>query len=145
MKWSHVCMDTTTFVRHGLTAYLGTTSVKGQQLTKTISSIQMTPMSMRTHEREFVRTFFTSPTAIQDESDSAKLLRSAIGLNGMQASDVWVPDNEDATAPSMRDEGAENIVEVVAEKGADFPGEIHPRVVWHRDDPARATGDFNTC
>ncbi|MFC6725965.1 aldolase/citrate lyase family protein, partial [Halobium palmae] len=26
--------------------------------------------------------------------------------------------------------------EVVAERGADFPGEIHPRVVWHRDSPA---------
>ncbi|MFB6166505.1 MAG: malate synthase, partial [Haloarculaceae archaeon] len=28
-----------------------------------------------------------------------------------------------------------NIAEVVAEGGADFPGEIHPRVVWHRDSP----------
>jgi bifunctional (S)-malyl-CoA lyase/thioesterase len=54
----------------------------------------------------------------------------------MQAPDVWVPDNEDATAPSMRDEGVENIIEVVSEHGADFPGEIHPRMVWHRDSPA---------
>jgi bifunctional (S)-malyl-CoA lyase/thioesterase len=53
----------------------------------------------------------------------------------MEAPDVWIPDNEDATAPSMRDEGVENIIEVVSEHGADFPGEIHPRVVWHRDDP----------
>jgi bifunctional (S)-malyl-CoA lyase/thioesterase len=53
----------------------------------------------------------------------------------MQAPDVWVPDNEDATAPNMRDEGARNIAEVVAEDGAEFPGEIHPRVVWHRDSP----------
>jgi bifunctional (S)-malyl-CoA lyase/thioesterase len=53
----------------------------------------------------------------------------------MKAPDIWVPDNEDATAPSMRDEGAENIVDVVAEHGADFPGEIHPRIVWHRDSP----------
>ncbi|MEF8779596.1 MAG: malate synthase AceB [Haloferacaceae archaeon] len=93
-------------------------------------------MDKRRHERKFVRTFFTTPTAEQGEEDSAKKLRGAIGLRGMQAPDVWVPDNEDATAPSMREEGAENIAEVVAEGGADFPGEIHPRVVWHRDDPA---------
>ena len=89
----------------------------------------------RHYEREFVRTFFTSPTAVEGEEDSAKMIQSAAQLRGMQAPDVWVPDNEDATAPSMRDEGARNIVEVVAEHGADFPGEIHPRVVWHRDDP----------
>lgn len=93
-------------------------------------------MAERKHDREFVRTFFTSPTAVEGEDDSAKMVKSASGLRGMQAPDVWVPDNEDATAPSMRDEGAENVVEVVAENGADFPGEIHPRVVWHRDDPA---------
>jgi bifunctional (S)-malyl-CoA lyase/thioesterase len=90
----------------------------------------------RRHDREFVRTFFTSPTAVEGEDDSAKMLQSAAQLRGMQAPDVWVPDNEDATAPSMRDEGAENIVDVVAEHGAEFPGEIHPRVVWHRDSPA---------
>ncbi|MEF8790048.1 MAG: malate synthase AceB [Haloarculaceae archaeon] len=89
----------------------------------------------RHYEREFVRTFFTSPTAVKGEEDSAKMIRSAAGLRGMQAPDVWVPDNEDATAPNMRDEGARNIVEVVTEHGADFPGEIHPRVVWHRDSP----------
>jgi bifunctional (S)-malyl-CoA lyase/thioesterase len=89
----------------------------------------------RTHDRKFVRTFFTTPTAEQGEDDSASKLRGAIGLRGMQAPDVWVPDNEDATAPNMRDEGAENIAEVVAEGGADFPGEVHPRVVWHRDSP----------
>ncbi|WP_458209119.1 malate synthase AceB [Haladaptatus sp. NG-SE-30] len=91
--------------------------------------------TQRRHDREFVRTFFTSPTAVEGEDDSAKMIRSAAQLRGMQAPDVWVPDNEDATAPSMRDEGAENIIEVVAEHGADFPGEIHPRVVWHRDSP----------
>jgi len=95
----------------------------------------MTAHDERLHDRKFVRTFFTTPTAEQGEDDSAKKLRSAIGLRGMQAPDVWVPDNEDATAPNMRDEGATNIAEVVAEGGADFPGEIHPRVVWHRDSP----------
>jgi bifunctional (S)-malyl-CoA lyase/thioesterase len=90
----------------------------------------------RHYEREFVRTFFTSPTAVEGEDDSAKMLRGAAQLRGMRAPDVWVPDNEDATAPSMRAEGVENVVEVVAENGAAFPGEIHPRVVWHRDDPA---------
>jgi len=63
------------------------------------------------------------------------MLRKAAQLRGMQAPDVWVPDNEDATAPSMRDEGVENILDVVSEHGEEFPGEIHPRVVWHRDDP----------
>jgi bifunctional (S)-malyl-CoA lyase/thioesterase len=93
-------------------------------------------MSVKRHyEREFVRTFFTSPTAVEGEDDSAKMLRSAAQLSGMQAPDVWVPDNEDATAPSMRDEGVENIIEVVSEHGADSPGEIHPRIVWHRDSP----------
>jgi bifunctional (S)-malyl-CoA lyase/thioesterase len=89
----------------------------------------------RTHDREFVRTFFTSPTAVEGEDDSAKMMQSAAQLRGMQAPDVWVPDNEDATAPNMRDEGAQNIIDVVSEHGADFPGEIHPRVVWHRDSP----------
>ena len=89
----------------------------------------------RLHDRQFVRTFFTTPTAVEGEDDSAKMLQSAIGLRGMQAPDVWVPDNEDATAPTMRDEGAQNIIDVIAEDGADFPGEIHPRVVWHRDSP----------
>jgi bifunctional (S)-malyl-CoA lyase/thioesterase len=90
----------------------------------------------RHDDRDFVRTFFTSPTAVKGEDDSAKMLRSAARLRGMEAPDVWVPDNEDATAPSMREQGVENVVEVVSEHGADFPGEIHPRVVWHRDDPA---------
>ncbi|ELY54464.1 malate synthase AceB [Natronolimnohabitans innermongolicus] len=87
------------------------------------------------HERAFVRTFFTSPTAVEGKDDSAAMLRRAAQLRGMEAPDVWVPDNEDATAPSMRDEGAENIIDVVSEHGADVPGEIHPRVVWHRDSP----------
>ncbi|KAA9396727.1 malate synthase [Haloarcula sp. CBA1130] len=89
----------------------------------------------RHYDREFVRTFFTSPTAVDGEEDSAKMLRSAGQLRGLQAPDVWVPDNEDATAPNMREEGVENIIEVVAEQGAEFPGEIHPRVVWHRESP----------
>jgi bifunctional (S)-malyl-CoA lyase/thioesterase len=89
----------------------------------------------------FVRSFFTTPTAV-DEDDTAKMLRKAATLRGMQAPDVWVPDNEDATAPSMRDEGIENILSVVSEHGEDFPGEIHPRVVWHRDDPTSRHAGF---
>ena len=89
----------------------------------------------RPYDREFVRTFFTTPTAVEGEDDSAKMLRSAIQLRGIEAPDVWVPDNEDATAPSMRDEGVENIIDVIASDGADFPGEIHPRIVWHRERP----------
>jgi len=100
-------------------------------------------MSVQRHyDREFVRTFFTSPTAVEGEDDSAKMLRSAAGLRGMQAPDVWVPDNEDATAPSMRAEGIDNIIQVVSEHGADFPGEIHPRVVWHREDPTTRYAGF---
>ena len=90
----------------------------------------------RLHDRKFVRTFFTTPTAVEGEDDSAKMLRSAAQLSGMEAPDVWVPDNEDATAPSMRDEGIENIINVISEHGADYPSEIHPRMVWHRDSPA---------
>ncbi|MFB6243073.1 MAG: aldolase/citrate lyase family protein, partial [Halobaculum sp.] len=96
----------------------------------------------RQYERSFVRTFFTSPTAVEGEDDSAKMLRSAAQLRGMRAPDVWVPDNEDATAPSMREEGVENIVEVVSDHGEAFPGEIHPRVVWHRDDPETRHAGF---
>ncbi|WP_075937184.1 malate synthase AceB [Halosegnis longus] len=89
----------------------------------------------RRHTRKFVRTFFTTPTALEGEEDSAKMLNRAADLRGMEAPDVWVPDNEDATAPSMRDEGAQNIIDVLAENGDGFPGEVHPRVVWHRDSP----------
>ncbi len=93
-------------------------------------------MSVERHyDREFVRTFFTSPTAVEGEDDSAKMIQSAAQLRGLKAPDVWVPDNEDATAPSMRDEGVENIISVVSEHGAEFPGEIHPRMVWHRERP----------
>ncbi|MGM0718290.1 MAG: malate synthase AceB [Halobacteriota archaeon] len=96
----------------------------------------MAAIDKRTHERTFVRTFFTTPTAVEGEDDSAKMLEGAAGLSGMEAPDVWVPDNEDATAPNMRDEGAQNIIDVVSEYGPDYPGEIHPRVVWHRDSPS---------
>lgn len=93
------------------------------------------------NSRQFIRTFFTSPTAV-DAADSAEMLRKASTLRGLQAPDVWVPDNEDATAPSMRDEGVENVIDVVSEHGSDFPGEIHPRVVWHRDDAAKRHQGF---
>ena len=96
----------------------------------------------RRHDREFVRTFFTTPTAVEGEEDSAKMLRRAVQLRGIEAPDVWVPDNEDATAPSMREEGAENIVDVLSEAGADFPGEVHPRIVWHRNSPTTRYQSF---
>ncbi|PSQ25825.1 malate synthase [Halobacteriales archaeon QS_9_68_17] len=96
----------------------------------------------RRHDRDFVRTFFTTPTAVKGEDDSAKMLRSAAQLRGIEAPDVWVPDNEDATAPSMRDEGVRNIISIVSEHGKDFPGEIHPRVVWHRDSPSTRYQSF---
>ena len=98
--------------------------------------IEMTAIDKRTHERKFVRTFFTTPSAVEGEDDSAKMPESAAGLRGRQAPDVWVADNEEATAPNMRDEGAQNIIDVLSGHGADFPGEIPPRVVWHRDSPS---------
>ncbi len=86
-------------------------------------------MSMHTdrlRDRKFVRRLFTTPTAVEGEDDSAKMLRSAVQTCGMHAPDVWVPDNEDATAPSIRGEGIENIIDVISEHGADSPSEIHP-------------------
>ncbi|MFB6069876.1 MAG: aldolase/citrate lyase family protein [Halanaeroarchaeum sp.] len=85
-------------------------------------------------DRRFVRSFFTTPTAVEGE-DTAEMLRKAAQVRGMDAPDVWVPDNEDATAPDMRDEGVQNVIDVLSEHGADVPAQIHPRVVWHRDDP----------
>ncbi|MCD2198842.1 aldolase/citrate lyase family protein [Halobacterium sp. KA-4] len=96
----------------------------------------MTDPTARHYDREFVRTFFTSPAAVEGEDDSAKMIQSAAQLRGIEAPDVWVPDNEDATAPSMRAEGAQNIVDVVSDHGSEFPGEIHPRVVWHHESPS---------
>lgn len=84
--------------------------------------------------RQYIRSFFTSPTAIEGDSSGA-MLQKAIHLRGMQAPDVWVPDLEDGTAPSMREEGIENLLDVLGEHGASFPGEVHPRVVWHRENP----------
>ena len=98
-------------------------------------------MVVRNTSRAFVRSFFTSPTAVEGD-DTAKMLRKAAQLRGMQAPDVWVPDNEDATAPSMRDEGVENIIDVVTEYGEEYPGEIHPRMVWHRDSPEKRQQGF---
>jgi bifunctional (S)-malyl-CoA lyase/thioesterase len=103
----------------------------------------MTDSTARHYDREFVRTFFTTPTAVEGEDDSATMLRSAAQLRGFEAPDVWVPDNEDATAPSMREQGVQNIIDVVGEHGADVPGEIHPRVVWHRDDPGKRKQGFD--
>mgnify|MGYP002282277043 CR=1 FL=1 len=74
----------------------------------------------RLHERKLVRTFFTTPTEDSEKDDTAAMLKKSIQLRGMEAPDVWVPDNEDATAPNMRDEGAENIAEVVSEHGDEF-------------------------
>jgi bifunctional (S)-malyl-CoA lyase/thioesterase len=92
--------------------------------------------SNRTQIRSFVRTVLPTPAAEQREGDSAKKLNTAVSLRGMQAPDVWVPDNEDGTAPSLRAEGLQNLVDVIAAEGGDFPGEIHPRIPWHRESPA---------
>ena len=48
----------------------------------------MTALDKRTHDRKFVRTFFTTPTAVDGEDDTAKMLKRAIQLRGMEAPDV---------------------------------------------------------
>jgi bifunctional (S)-malyl-CoA lyase/thioesterase len=98
--------------------------------------------SNRTQSRSFVRTVLPTPAAEQRDSDSAKKLNTAVSLRGMQAPDVWVPDNEDGTAPGLRATGLQNLVEVIAAEGSEFPGEIHPRIPWHRDVPEMRDSGF---
>lgn len=84
--------------------------------------------------RQFVRTHFKSPAAVGGD-DSSEILQKAVHLRGMEAPDVWVLDSEDRTATSIRQAGIESIVDVVSKQDETILGEIHPHVVWHRDDP----------
>ncbi|WP_336338955.1 L-malyl-CoA/beta-methylmalyl-CoA lyase [Haloarcula brevis] len=79
------------------------------------------------------RTFQTAPAAIPND-DSAKFLRSGLTSEGFQAPDWLVPDIEDGTAPSMKGEAVDNIVEHVPDHAPDFAGDILPRVEWAYDD-----------
>jgi beta-methylmalyl-CoA/(S)-malyl-CoA lyase len=86
------------------------------------------------------RTFQTAPAAIARE-DSAKFLTSGLTAEGFEAPDWLVPDLEDGTAPEMKAEGLQNLIEVAPEHAPEFPGEIHPRVQWAYDiDAARERG-----
>jgi len=78
------------------------------------------------------RTFQTAPAAIARD-DSAKFLKSGLTADGFEAPDWLVPDLEDGTAPDMKAEGLENLIEVLPEHAPSFQGEIHPRVQWAYD------------
>jgi beta-methylmalyl-CoA/(S)-malyl-CoA lyase len=80
------------------------------------------------------RTFQTAPVAVPRE-DSAKYLRSGLAAEGFQAPDWLVPDIEDGTAPDMKAEGLENLLELLPEYAPDFEGTIWPRIQWDYDRP----------
>jgi len=77
------------------------------------------------------RTFQTAPAAVPRDN-TAKYLDSGLAADGFQQPDWLVPDIEDGTAPDMKDDALENIVERLPE--ADFAGEVWPRVEWSYDD-----------
>ena len=81
------------------------------------------------------RTFQTAPVAVAGD-DTAKYLRSGLTASGFQAPDWLVPDVEDGTAPAKKEEGIENLLDLLPEYAPEFPGEIFPRVEWAYDDPA---------
>jgi len=78
------------------------------------------------------RTFQTAPAAVPKDN-SAKFLESGLTSEGFQAPDWLVPDIEDGTAPSMKDEAVDNIIDRLPELAPEFPGEIHPRIEWAYD------------
>ncbi|EMA07013.1 beta-methylmalyl-CoA/L-malyl-CoA lyase [Haloarcula vallismortis] len=79
------------------------------------------------------RTFQTAPAAIPNDN-SAKFLVSGLTSEGFQTPDWLVPDIEDGTAPSMKAEAVDNIIEHVPDHADEFAGEILPRVEWAYDD-----------
>ena len=79
------------------------------------------------------RTFQTAPAAVPREN-SAKFLDSGLTSEGFQTPDWLVPDIEDGTAPSMKAEAVDNIVDRLPDHAPDFAGEILPRVEWAYDD-----------
>ncbi len=79
------------------------------------------------------RTFQTAPAAVPREN-SAKFLESGLTSEGFSTPDWLVPDIEDGTAPSMKAEAVDNIVDRVPDHAPGFAGEILPRVEWAYDD-----------
>ncbi|WP_435332655.1 L-malyl-CoA/beta-methylmalyl-CoA lyase [Haloarchaeobius sp. TZWWS8] len=79
------------------------------------------------------RTFQTAPAAVPRDN-TAKYLDSALGAEGFECPDWLIPDLEDGTAPDMKAEGLDNIVDRLPDHADGFPGEIRPRVQWAHDD-----------
>jgi len=79
------------------------------------------------------RTFQTAPAAVPREN-SAKFLDSGLTSEGFSTPDWLVPDIEDGTAPSMKAEAVDNVVDRLPNHAPDFAGEILPRVEWAYDD-----------
>ncbi|WP_324661594.1 L-malyl-CoA/beta-methylmalyl-CoA lyase [Haloarcula sediminis] len=79
------------------------------------------------------RTFQTAPAAVPRDN-SAKFLESGLTSEGFSTPDWLVPDIEDGTAPSMKAEAIDNIVDRLPDHAPDFAGEILPRVEWAYDD-----------
>jgi beta-methylmalyl-CoA/(S)-malyl-CoA lyase len=80
------------------------------------------------------RTFQTAPAAVPRDN-SAKYLESGLTAEGFEAPDWLVPDIEDGTAPDMKAEALDNVVDRLPALAPDFAGEILPRVEWAHDDP----------
>lgn len=90
------------------------------------------------------RTFQTAPAAVPREN-TAKYLESGLTAEGFEAPDWLVPDIEDGTAPSMKDEAVENTIARLPDHAPDFGGEIWPRVEWSDADSSfreRGTGQI---
>ncbi len=93
---------------------------------------------MTTQTPRLCRTFQTAPAAVPREN-TAKYLDSGLGADGFQKPDWLVPDIEDGTAPDMKADALDNIVDRLP--GADFVGEIWPRVEWdYGDERTRERG-----
>jgi beta-methylmalyl-CoA/(S)-malyl-CoA lyase len=81
------------------------------------------------------RTFQTAPAAVPREN-TAKYLDSGLRAEGFAAPDWLVPDVEDGTAPDMKEQAVENVVDRLRDGDHDFGGEVWPRVQWGFDSPA---------
>jgi len=79
------------------------------------------------------RTFQTAPAAVPRDN-SAKYLESGLTAEGFEAPDWLVPDIEDGTAPDMKAEAVENVVDRLPDLAPEFGGEVFPRVEWAHDD-----------
>ena len=86
---------------------------------------------MTTDRPRLCRTFQTAPAAVPREN-TAKYLDSGLSATGFEKPDWLVPDIEDGTAPEMKDQALDNVVERLPE--AEFVGDVWPRVEWSYDD-----------